>query len=53
MQKKYGLIGGVSMKEVSSIYIPLAPMDQQARIVKLVESVFYKLNEAAKKFKML
>lgn len=28
MQKKYGLIGGVSMKEVSSIYIPLAPMDE-------------------------
>ena len=47
--KKHGLIGGVSIKEVSSIYIPLAPVDQQTRIVELIESVFYKFNEAAEK----
>ena len=47
--KKHGLIGGVSIKEVSSIYIPLAPVEQQTRIVELIESVFYKLNEAAEK----
>ena len=47
--KKHGLIGGVSIKEVSSIYIPLAPIEQQIRIVELIESVFYKLNEATEK----
>ncbi len=47
--KKHGLIGGVSIKEVSSIYIPLAPIEQQTQIVELIESVFYKLSEAAEK----
>ncbi len=47
--KKHGLIGGVSIKEVSSIYIPLAPVEQQAQIVELIESIFYKLNEASEK----
>ena len=47
--KKHGLIGGVSIKEVSSIYIPLAPVEQQAQIVELIESIFYKFNEASEK----
>lgn len=47
--KKHGLIGGVSIKEVSSIYIPLAPIEQQTQIVELIESVFYKLSEATEK----
>lgn len=47
--KKHGLIGGVSIKEVSSIYIPLAPVEQQTQIVELIESIFYKLNEASEK----
>lgn len=44
--KKHGLIGGVSVKEVSSIFIPFAPVEIQNKIVELIESVFNKLDEA-------
>ena len=47
--KKHGLIGGVSVKEVSSIFIPFAPVEIQNKIVDLVESIFNKLNEALEK----
>ena len=47
--KKHGLIGGVSVKEVSSIFIPFAPIEIQNKVVKLIESVFNKLDEATEK----
>ena len=47
--KKHGLIGGVSIKEVMSIYIPLAPTEQQTLIVERIESAFHKLDEATEK----
>lgn len=47
--KKHGLIGGVSVKEVSSIFIPFAPVETQNKIVELIESVFNKLDEALEK----
>lgn len=47
--KKHGLIGGVSVKEVSSTFIPFAPIEIQNKIVELIESVFNKLEEASEK----
>ena len=47
--KKHGLIGGVSVKDVSEIYIPLAPIEQQKLIVDRIESLFAKLDEAKEK----
>lgn len=47
--KKHGLIGGVSVKEVSSIFIPFAPVEIQNKIVELIESVFNKLDESKEK----
>ena len=47
--KKHGLIGGVSVKEVSSIFIPFAPVEIQNKIVELIESVFNKLDVASEK----
>ena len=47
--KKHGLIGGVSVKEVSSIFVPFAPIESQNKIVELIESVFNKLDEAKEK----
>ena len=47
--KKHGLIGGVSVKEVSSIFIPFAPIEIQNKIVELIESIFNKLHEAKEK----
>ena len=47
--KKHGLIGGVSVKEVSSIFVPFAPIESQNKIVELIESVFNKLDEASEK----
>lgn len=45
-EKKHGLIGGVSLKEISSIYIPLIPFNQQNAIVAKIESLFSKLDKA-------
>ena len=47
--KKHGLIGGVSLKDVSSIYFPLAPLQHQSLIVEHIESLFSKLDEAKEK----
>ena len=47
--KKHGLIGGVSVKEVSAIYVPFAPIEYQNRIVTHIESLFTKLDEAKEK----
>lgn len=47
--KKHGLIGGVSVKEVSSIFIPFAPVEIQNKIVDFIESVFNKLDESSEK----
>ena len=44
--KKHGLIGGVSIKEVSSIFIPFSPVEVQNKIVDFIESTFNKLDEA-------
>ena len=46
--KKHGLIGGVSIKELSSIKIPLPPLDEQQRIVNIIENLFAKLDNARK-----
>lgn len=48
-EKKHGLIGGVSVKDVSAIYVPLAPLKQQTKIVERIESLFTKLDEAKEK----
>ncbi len=47
--KKHGLIGGVSVKELSSISIAIPPFDEQQRIVDRIESLFAKLDEAKEK----
>ena len=44
--KKHGLIGGVSIKNLAEILIPLPPIDEQKRIVAIIESLFEKLDEA-------
>ena len=48
-EKKHGLIGGVSLKEISSIYIPLVPFQQQIELVAKIESLFSKLDDAKEK----
>ena len=37
--KKHGLIGGVSVKEVSSIIIPFAPVEIQNKVVELIKKL--------------
>ena len=44
--KKHGLIGGVSIKNLAEILIPLPPLDEQKRIVAVIESLFEKLDAA-------
>lgn len=44
--KKHGLIGGVSVKDLSEIIFPLPPIDEQKKIVKRIESLFSKLDSA-------
>ena len=44
--KKHGLIGGVSIKNLAEIFIPLPPLDEQKRIVAIIESLFSKLDAA-------
>ena len=43
---KHGLIGGVSIKNLSEINFPLPPPDEQQRIVDLLDELFADLNEA-------
>lgn len=46
IEKKHGLIGGVSIKNLSEINFPLPPLDEQQRIVDLLDELFEKLDEA-------
>lgn len=50
--KRHGLIGGVSVKELNQISIPLPPLLEQQRIVECIESLFSKLDEAKEKIQM-
>ena len=44
--RKHGLIGGVPLKDLSSIEIPVPPLDEQQKIVEIIDSLFEKLNRA-------
>lgn len=48
-EKKHGLIGGVSVKDLSEIGIALPPLEEQKRIVEQIENLFTKLDEAREK----
>ena len=48
-EKKHGLIGGVSVRDLQKIAIPLPPIPEQQRIVEQIESLFSKLDEAKEK----
>ncbi|MBR6012817.1 MAG: restriction endonuclease subunit S [Selenomonadaceae bacterium] len=48
-KKKHGLIGGVSVKDLSEIIFPLPPLDEQKKIVERIESLFSKLDAAKEK----
>ena len=43
---KVGLIGGVSVNNLKQIAVPLAPIEEQKRIVEIIEKQFAKLDEA-------
>lgn len=43
---KVGLIGGVSVSNLKQIAVPLAPLEEQKRIVEIIEKQFAKLDEA-------
>ena len=43
---KHGLIGGVSIKNLTEIKFPLPPLDEQQRIVSLLDELFADLDEA-------
>ena len=50
--KRHGLIGGVSVKELNQISISLPPLLEQQRKVERIESLFSKLDEAKEKIQM-
>ena len=43
---KHGLIGGVSIKNLTEMNFPLPPLEEQQRIVDLLDELFYNLDEA-------
>lgn len=43
---KHGLIGGVSIKNLMAVNFPLPPLDEQQRIVSLLDELFADLDEA-------
>ena len=43
---KHGLIGGVSIKNLTSMKFPLPPLNEQQGIVSLLDELFSKLDEA-------
>lgn len=43
---KVGLIGGVSVNNLKQIAVPLAPLEEQKRIVEIIDKQFAKLDEA-------
>lgn len=47
--KKHGLIGGVSVKDLCDIVFPLPPLAEQKRIVEQIENLFTKLDAAREK----
>ena len=47
--KRHGLIGGVSIKDLSEMYFMLPPLAEQQRIVERIETLFAKLDEAKEK----
>ncbi len=47
--RKHGLIGGVSVNELSTVPFTLPPLAEQQRIVDRIESLFAKLDEAKEK----
>lgn len=46
--KKHGLIGGVSIKNLAEIQIPLPPLAEQKRIIERLDNLFEKLDAAKK-----
>lgn len=48
---RHGLIGGVSVKDLSDFFIPITSLEEQQRIVEQIESLFAKLDEAKEKLK--
>lgn len=49
LNEHHGLIGGVSVNLLNSINMPLPPLAEQQRIVKRIEGLFAKLDEAKEK----
>lgn len=49
MKRRHGLIGGVSVKDFSNFFIPIATIKEQQRIVERIESLFAKLDEVKQK----
>ena len=45
IKKKHGLIGGVTVKNLEEINFPLPPLDEQQRIVDLLDELFARLDE--------
>lgn len=45
-EKKHGLIGGVSIRNLSEINFPLPPPHEQQHIVDLIDELFYNIAEA-------
>lgn len=48
-EKKHGLIGGVSVKNLYEINFPLPPLNEQQRIVSILDEMFANLDEAKEK----
>ena len=46
IKQRHGLIGGVSVKDLSGFLIPVATLSEQQRIVERIERMFAKLDEA-------
>lgn len=44
-ENKSGIIGGVSLKNLGNIPIPLVPLTEQARISQRVDQLFEKVNQ--------
>ena len=49
--KRHGLIGGVSIKDLAEMYFMIPPLAEQQRIVERIESLFAKLDEAKENIK--
>ena len=47
--RRHGLIGGVSVKDLSDFFVPITTMKEQQRVVERIEGIFAKLDEAKEK----